>query len=191
VDGRQKYVVGDGDGAADAALVCGAIFDVLAPIVATAVVDAYSDFTDQMPDDIRAAEQWLRGRGFARGTGDPGVGITVQPADDVSWTIVRAYAPWSVQIALFDASGAALAAIHDGGRSVMLDVCDEDALLLALAFGDSASLVPLSQWKPPDDRDRDGGGGGGGGGDDGTRSGLRVKEVLRFHGFASGRPQDG
>jgi hypothetical protein len=147
VDGRQKYIVGDGDGAPDAALVCGAIFDVLAPIVATAVVAAYSDFTEQMPDDIRAAEQWLRGRGFARGTGDPGVGIAIQPADDVSWTIVRAYTPWSVQVALYDASGGAIAAIHDGGRSVMLDVCGDDASLLALAFGDSASLVLLSQWK--------------------------------------------
>jgi hypothetical protein len=143
---REKYVVIDGQSAP--ALVCSSIFGVLAGDVVSAVIDAYSDFTDQMPNDIRAAEQWLRGRGFTRGDGDPGVRIRVYARDEIGWAIVRAYAPWSVQVLLYDDAGRSLAAIHDGGRSVMLDVGDDEATLLALSLGASASLVRFDDWEP-------------------------------------------
>jgi hypothetical protein len=146
VGDREKYVVIDGQSAP--ALVCGSIFGVLAREVVSAVVDAYSDFTDQMPNDIRAAEQWLRGQGFARPDGDPGVRIRVYASDEIGWAIVRAYAPWSVQVSLYDDAGRSVASLHDGGRSVMLDVAEDEATLLAMAFGSSASLVRFDDWNP-------------------------------------------
>jgi hypothetical protein len=143
---REKYVVVDGQSAP--ALVCSSIFGVLAGDVVSAVVDAYSDFTDQMPNDIRAAEQWLRGKGFARGDADPGVRIRVYATDEIGWAIVRAYAPWSVQVRLYDGAGRSLASIHDGSRSVMVDASDDEATLLAMSFGSSASLVRFNDWDP-------------------------------------------
>jgi hypothetical protein len=143
VSGRQRYVVDcpTDDGVAR---VCAAVFDVLEPSVATLRVDAYSDFTDQMPPDIRAAEDWLRARGFTRVDGDPGRSIVLDRSDETGWAIARAYTPWSIRTALFDVDGVNVATLDDGGHSVTVDLTPDQAALLAVALGDVASLVPLS-----------------------------------------------
>jgi hypothetical protein len=144
VSSRDRYVVecSSDDGVAR---VCAAVFDVLNEAASTLRVDAYSDFTDQMPADIRAAEEWLRSRGFDRVDGDPGRSIILERGDETGWAIARAYTPWSIRTALFDAEGVNVATLDDGGHSVTVDVTADQATLLALALGDFASLVLLAE----------------------------------------------
>jgi hypothetical protein len=144
VSSRERYVVerATDDGVA---AVCVAVFDVLEGSVSTLRVDAYSDFTDQMPADIRAAEEWLRARGFSRVDGDPGRSIVLDRSDETGWSIARAYTPWSIRTALFDAEGVNIATLDDGGHSVTVDLTPDQAALLVLALVDVALLVPLSE----------------------------------------------
>jgi hypothetical protein len=151
VSTRQCYVV-----VADAssrlhnlASLCGTIFDALDGYVVTARIDAYSDYADQMPADIRTAEEWLRARGLARGEGDPGQGIVVARADDIGWAIVRAYAPWSVRTSLHDPAGVMVATLDDGGFSITLELTAAQAGAFAACLGPDHSLVSLesSPWR--------------------------------------------
>ncbi|HEX3823956.1 MAG TPA: hypothetical protein VHV79_05800 [Mycobacteriales bacterium] len=147
---RERYVVADAAGDV-LAQVCEAVFDVLDQSAVTLRIDAYSDFNDQMPPDITSAEAWLRSRGFTRGEGDPGRRIVFARTDETGWAIARAYAPWSIRTALFDADDVNVATLDDGGRSVVVDLTDEQASLLSLALGEVASLAPLPE---PDDHER-------------------------------------
>jgi hypothetical protein len=145
VSSRERYVVIEGDTAGpNAGALCGAIFDALDKPVTSARVDAYSDYADQMPDDIRAAEEWLRSKGFARGTGDPGIGIVVDAADETGWAIVRAYAPWAVRTSLFDGADQCLAILDDGGQSITVELDSTQADVLAASIAPTHSLVALS-----------------------------------------------
>jgi hypothetical protein len=144
VSERQSYVVVDSsDEAREAASICGAVFDLLGESAVTAHVDAYSDFDDQMPDDIREAQQWLRGRGLARGSGDPGMAIVIEQHDETGWVIARAYAPWSIHTSLYDADGVNLATLHDGGQSVTVNLNDAQARELTEQMAPHRSLAPL------------------------------------------------
>jgi hypothetical protein len=147
---RQSYVVVDAAAADhDTAAFCGAVFDVLGALVETAHVDAYSDYDDQMPGDIRAAELWLRERGLRRGDADPGLGIVIEASDDVGWAIARAYTPWSVHIALYDADGVNVVAFHDGGHAITVNLSDSRAAALLDRIAPGHELVPVSEWTLP------------------------------------------
>jgi hypothetical protein len=145
VSRREQYVVvAAGDHTLDPAAHCAAVIDVLRGSTAIAAVDAYSDFADQMPADIRSAEAWLRGRGLANPEGDPGLAIEVIPADEVGWAIARAYAPWATRVLLFDADGIAIATLQHGGRFITVNLTPARADAVARALGPAATLAPLS-----------------------------------------------
>jgi hypothetical protein len=145
---RQRYLVVAGEGPADAALICEAVFAALDSTARTASVDAYSDVADALaahdvPHDIRAAEQWLRAQGFRRDQGDPGTSIRLHREDETGWTIARSYAPWSVHVALYDQAGSTIASIDDGGHSVLVALTADEATLLAALISPDHSLEPL------------------------------------------------
>lgn len=139
---RTRYVIEGADHEA-AAAVCAVVFDVLGPTAVTLRVDAYSDFAAQMPAEVRAAEERLRRRGFARAEGDPARSIVIGRSDETGWDIARAYTPWSIRTSLFDADDVNIATLDDGGSSVVVDVTSEQAVLLGLALGDLGTLVAL------------------------------------------------
>jgi hypothetical protein len=129
--GRFTYVIVD---VTDARQVCAAVFDVLDDGIATVRVDAYSDYANQMPADIRSAEAWLRERGLLRADRDPAEAITIGRDDDIGWEIGRAYAVWSTRVTLLDGNGSVVASLDDGGRAVTLRLDVEQAESLASAL---------------------------------------------------------
>jgi len=148
---RECYVVVDdvSSGLRNPASLCGTVFDALEGYVVTARVDAYSDYAEQMPADIRTAEEWLRVRGLARGEGDPGLGIVISRVDDIGWAIVRAYAPWSVRTSLHDRAGVMVATLDDGGFSITLELTAAQAGAFAACLAPDHSIVSLdnSPWR--------------------------------------------
>jgi hypothetical protein len=153
VGARRSYVV-EGGRADHAATVCEAVFAVLGEVVELLRVDAYSDFTDQMPPDIRAAQDWLRARGFTRGTSDPGIGIDIHRDDDTGWAIARAYAPWSIHTTLYDRDDVSVATLGDGGHSVTLNLTDGEVAVLRDAMMTGVSVVLLSDLPERADHQR-------------------------------------
>jgi hypothetical protein len=141
---RERYVIDGGSGTYSVRAVCDAVFGVLDGSVETLRVDAYSDFSSQMPDDIRTAQDWLRARGFARSGGDPGISIVVVRGDDIGWAIARAYVPWSIRTSLRDGLGDNIATLDDGGRSITLNLTASDVAELGVLIGPELQLVPLS-----------------------------------------------
>jgi hypothetical protein len=147
VNKRERYVVVDADNVSrDTVAICAAVFDVLGPDVATAEVDAYSDFDDQMPSDIRAAEGWLRELGMRDAASDPGIGVVVPRSDLVGWAIALAYAPWATRVALHDAAGVSLAALEDGAHLVTVELDAGRALELGSVLGPECVLLPIVDW---------------------------------------------
>jgi hypothetical protein len=128
VSERQDYVVHTTSSSdPDLAAVCAAVYDVVTDRIAVARVDAFSDFHDRMPEDIRTVQAWLRelsARQTRRGTG---MGIEIRPADSPGWDFLRAYTPWSIHAQVFDAAMATAATFHDCGYSIIALLTAEEA----------------------------------------------------------------
>jgi hypothetical protein len=128
----------------DAPNVCAAVVNVLGSTVETARIDAYSDYTEQMPDDIRAAQAWLRDRGLRRDDRDPGESISIHRNEDVGWSIAQAYALWSTRVTLHDSVGAILASLDDGARAITAELTDYQLDALREQIADRATITPVS-----------------------------------------------
>jgi hypothetical protein len=131
------------------ASVCAAVFEVLGPAAATVSVDAYSDYADQMPGDIQSAQAWLRARGFARRDGDPAARIIIGRRDEIGWAVARAFAPWSIRLALYDVDGANLATLEDGGLHVTVELDRDGVASLQALIAPYFSVVALAEWSGP------------------------------------------
>ncbi len=116
VDARRTYAVAKRiTDRTEAQAACRAVLDVLRPVVARAVVDAYSDYRAEMPPEIAAVEAKLREMGRQQDHRDPGMGIEVA-LDEDGWHLVRRYAPWSINVELCDDTAGA-----SSGRSTTVD----------------------------------------------------------------------
>ncbi len=83
VASRCRYVVDfDSRDRPRADLVCRAVCEVVRPAAGVAYVDAYSDYRDELPVVVADAQRELRELGRRRGTGDPGMAVELDPADD-------------------------------------------------------------------------------------------------------------
>lgn len=138
---QEWFLVVDDAECRDVVAVTRAVFDILEPVVGSARIDAYTDYPDAMPPDVRAAELWLRDRGLTSGNPDPAMGVSVNPADAVGWTIMRAYSVWSTRVALYDASDACLATIEDGGHAIAVLLTAVQAAALREQLAPDQSLM--------------------------------------------------
>jgi hypothetical protein len=144
-DGDRTYVVGnDIVDRADATLACQAVLDVLRHRALRVWIDAYSDCTHELPPVAVQAQDWLRAKGRVRGSGDPGMGIELDPADDGSWEVVRTYASWSIHVELTADADAhqVIACLHDCGYSVTAELTTEEAVQVSRKLADIVPVVP-------------------------------------------------
>jgi hypothetical protein len=156
-DGNRTYVVGnDIVDRADATLACRAVLDVLRHRALKVWIDAYSDYTDELPPVVVQAQDWLREKGRVRGSGDPGMGIELDPADDRSWEVVRTYASWSIHVELTaDADGyQVIASLHDCGYSVTAELTTDEAAEVSRKLDNNVPVVPLHEARERDEAER-------------------------------------
>ncbi len=142
---RSTYAVAKGiTDRREAQAACHAVLDVLSPVVARAVIDAYSDYRAEMPPDVASVEARLRDMGRQPGHGDPGMGVEVA-LDEDGWQLVRTYASWSIHVELRDDIGGDLGTFHDCGYSVTAELTDDEAAALRRRLAGIAPLTPLSE----------------------------------------------
>jgi len=140
----------------EATLACQAVLDVLRHRVVRVWIDAYSDYADELPPVGAQAQDWLREKGQARGSGDPGMGIELDPSDDNSWEVVRTYASWSIQVELAADTDAyqVVASLHDCGSSVTAELTPDDAVEVSQKLGDAVPGVPPRKARERDEAER-------------------------------------
>jgi hypothetical protein len=156
-DGDRTYVVGNDIVArADATLACQAVLDVLRHRAMRVWIDAYSDYTDELPPVVVQAQDWLREKGRVRGSGDPGMGIELDPADDPSWEFVRTYASWSIHVELTADAEAnqVIACLHDCGYSVTAELTTDEAVEVSHKLDNRVPVLPLHEARERDKAER-------------------------------------
>ena len=75
---------------------CQAVLDVLRPVLARAVVDAYTDHREQMPAQVAAIERRLHELGSEQGQRDPGMGVELV-LDEHGWQLLRVYGLYAIE----------------------------------------------------------------------------------------------
>ncbi len=130
----------------EAQAACRAVLDVLRPVVARAVIDAYSDDRAEMPPDVVSVEARLRDMGRQSGHGDPGMGVEVA-LDEDGWQLVRTYASWSIHVELRDDIGGDLGTFHDCGYSIGVELTEDEAAALRARLAGIAPVAPISEGR--------------------------------------------
>jgi len=139
---------------AEATLACQTVLDALRPRLTRVRIDAYSDYRDELPPEVAQAQRWLRDVGRARGHGDPGMGIELDPADDSNWDVLRTYASWSINVDLLTDRNRQIAQLHDCGYSVTAELTAGEAVQVTRKLADIAPVVPLHELRERDKVER-------------------------------------
>lgn len=141
---RQDYVVHTTDSSdPDLAVVCAAVYDAVIDRIEVAHVDAFSDFDDRMPDDIRTVQAWLRELSARQTPSGTGMAVKIWPADSPGWDFLRAYTPWSIHTEVFDAAMRSIATFHDCGYSIIALLTPTEAAELAAVLPPGHRIEPL------------------------------------------------
>ncbi len=117
-----------------AAHACNVVLDLVKFTAARAVVDAYTDHGKVMPSDAEAAEDMLRGRGKLQHKRDPGMNVVLDLSDAKDWDLLNRYAPWSINVDVYDAGDDLIANLHDCGLSVSARLSADQAARLTDAL---------------------------------------------------------
>ena len=134
----------------EATFTCQAVLDVLRHRLTRVWIDAYSDYTDELPATVAQAQGWLLEKGRARGSGDPGMAIELDPADDRSWDVLRTYTSWSIHVELATEANQVIASLHDCGYSVTAELTADEVVEVSRKLADIAPLVPLHEVRERD-----------------------------------------
>jgi hypothetical protein len=125
----------------DATLVCELVLEMLRPRLRLVVLDADSDFCDDLPDQVAQAQDRLRAlaaaRGARRGTRRDGVIVELDPSDDAHWADLRTYAAWSINVDLWaEPYVDHIGSLDDCGHAISAVLTHEQALMLAAELTD-------------------------------------------------------
>lgn len=130
---------------AEAVAVCAAVIEVLRPVIRSAKIDVFTDFPEQMPEDVRRAEAQLVAiaEGRKKRGSDGRMGLVVTTGDP-GWSAVESYAAWSINADLTGADEEDLATFHDCGHSVVAALRDDEVAALRARLAPIASVHLLS-----------------------------------------------
>jgi hypothetical protein len=97
---------------------CHAVLDLVRSRAARAVIDAYTDHRKGLPTEASTAQEALRALGERQHRRDPGMNIALDLTRREDCDLLRRYAPWSINVDLYDATGDLIANFHDCGHDV-------------------------------------------------------------------------
>lgn len=122
-----------------------AVLDVLRPRTAAAVIDAYTDFRKTITAEANAAEDALWAKGSLRRTRDPGMNVELDPSNEDDWTLLACYAPWSINVDLYDTSDALIGSLHDCAYVIDAELSADDVSRLAAELGDAIPIQKMER----------------------------------------------
>lgn len=128
----------------EAALTCAAVLDVLRGDVTAVSIDAYSDYDQEMPDEIKDIQAALKEIGLTQHKGDPGMGIGLVLSDPAHAHLLDRFAPWSINVDLLGPQGLDMGGFHDCANSVHFRASPEKAAEIAARLIAVGSVVTMS-----------------------------------------------
>ena len=121
----------------DATLACELVLEMLRPRLRLVVLEADSDFGDDLPDLVAQAQGRLRAMGALQTAGDGAVTVELDPADDDHWADLRAFAAWSINVDLWaEPYVDHIGSLDDCGHAISAVLTHEQALMLAAELTD-------------------------------------------------------
>ena len=142
------------------------LVDAVTPIATVAVVDAYSDYRNELPPDVEMAQTRLRELGATQGNRDSGMAVKVVVRPGADFAAFRLYAAWSIQADLYDDDDAShpgrprgFLYVHDCGYGVTAHLTNAQVERFNADFASRASLKFFTTPPAPEPRDRRGLGG--------------------------------
>ncbi len=143
-DVRQTYLVeADAQDWGAQLQACRAVLTLVRGRTRRMSVDAYSDYRDDLPDDVAEVERRLRQRGESQHGGDPGMNVALDPGNDADWADMCTYGPWSIAAELWEEDDEPLAMLNDSAASIVVELTEDEARQLAGDLADMASVLPL------------------------------------------------
>jgi hypothetical protein len=134
-----------------AARACQCVLRLVKSNAARAAVDAYTDHQKAMPPDARAAQEALQAKGKQQHKRDPGMKVDLDLSNAEDWDLLTRYAPWSINVDLYDHTEALIANFHDCGHDVTPRLSAGHAARLSDDLGDHLHVETLKTL-----RDREG-----------------------------------
>ncbi|MGJ7441173.1 hypothetical protein [Aquipuribacter sp. MA13-6] len=143
----------------DGTVVCQTILTRLRPHLVRAEVDAYSDYAEDVPPDVRDVEAKLTelGRTQSRGRQDPGMAVVLDLLDVEQWEALVAYAAWSINAELWGPDARDMGTFHDSSQSIVaaLTAADLEALSEPLrTYGHFTAIAELDAKRLADKQAR-------------------------------------
>lgn len=128
----------------EAALVCAVVLDILGDDLAKAQVDAYSDYGDEMPDEIKTIQAALGAIGAEQHRRDPGMGVELDLSDPDHARLLQSFAPWSINVDLLGPGAVDMGAFHDCGMWVHFRATVDQAAEATQRLKNVAPVVTLT-----------------------------------------------
>lgn len=123
-----------------------AVLQVLFRQAPWAYVDAWSDYRDELPPQVRQAQDKLRHLQTERDGVDTGMGIDIDRTDATQEKLLRTYAAWSIHVELLPAAGQqSLAVLHDGASFITAELSDAQVYWLRRQLEGTATVRLLEQ----------------------------------------------
>ena len=124
------------------------VLDVLRPVIVAAHVDVHTDYSSEMPDAVRRAEDQLAavGQRRRRRFGDDRMDVVVTRRDP-EWLAVETYASWSINVELEGVDGRHLGTFHDCGYSIVVDLNDDEVDSMRARLSGVAGVVLLTDMR--------------------------------------------
>jgi hypothetical protein len=135
-----------------AAHACQSVLDLVKSKAARAVVDAYTDHRKAMPPDASEAEEALWATGKQQHKRDPGMNIEFDLSSADGWDLLNRYAPWSINVDLYDANDDLIANFHDCAHDVNALLSADEAVRLSDELGELLHIEALEAFQA---RERD------------------------------------
>lgn len=95
---------------------CQSVLHLVKSNAARAAVDVYTYHRKAMPPDAGVAEEALRAKGKQQHKGDPGMNVELDPSNPEDWDLLTRFAPWSINVDIYDCTDELIANFHDCGH---------------------------------------------------------------------------
>lgn len=128
----------------EAALVSAVVLGVLRDDLTGAYVDAYSDYDDEMPQEIRAVQAALAEIGAAQHRRDPGMGIELDLSNPDHARLLHLFAPWSINVDLLGPDGSDMGGFHDCGMWVHFRAAADQAVEIGAGIAAVGAVVSMA-----------------------------------------------
>jgi hypothetical protein len=132
---------------AEAAKVCDVVLAAIGPRIVKVTIDEYSDYDDDMPSEVRDAQDALRQIGQRQHGRDPGMGVELRMDRPEERHLLDTYGSWSINVELLDDQSDMIASFHDCALSVCFKASAPELAQVREQLGEGIPVANLMELR--------------------------------------------